>query len=78
MELLLVYDVPAQHDGAVTVAIAVRRRGTVHTAQLFQRPLIGTMGIRLLNESERFQQWLVVNPFPARLSFASGSRSHHV
>jgi hypothetical protein len=81
MELFLLYEVVAADDTALKVVISMTRADcceTVQKTELFQLPPTGRLAITLVNESDRFQQFLVTNSFPATFSFVCDGRKHRI
>jgi hypothetical protein len=77
MELFLVYKSPAVEDDTVSVTISILKANGRETrrAETFETPPKEKMGIRLVNQTERFQQFQMLNPFPVAFSFRLGERN---
>jgi hypothetical protein len=80
VEFRVVYETQDQsNDDAIASLTLDRSDG--HTLQLvegFSTPLRDHIAIRLLRQTPQFQQFEIVNPFPARFSFNFGGRDHRI
>jgi hypothetical protein len=80
MELVLVYQLPTPGEDTVSVTISVLKSDGHESrmVEVFQTPPKQKISIRLQKQSECYQQFTIVNPFPVVFSFSSDGRANRV